>query len=154
MWLGKHKRGDDPRKRPYVMAIMPRDGWTMSERQRHRTDSLDPRELSTEEALDIESDRRRRVVAAFLLGGEARPDRPTLRPWRGVVGGVGLTAAAIVVVGVVAVASATVAAGGSATPTPPPAAAIPSVTSSAAVSVAATPTLRASSGPIPTAGRP
>ncbi|MBJ7597992.1 hypothetical protein [Candidatus Nephthysia bennettiae] len=118
----------------------------MSERERHRTDPLDRRELSTDEALEIESDRRRRVVAAFLLGGEARPDRPSLRPWRGVAGGIGLTAVAIVVVGVVAVASATLAAGGSATPTPTAPAAVPSATPSAGVGAAAT--------PIPTQGHP
>jgi hypothetical protein len=118
----------------------------MSERERHRTDPPDRRELSTDELLDIESDRRRRVVAAFLLGGEARPDGPALRPWRGVAGGIVLTAAAIVVVGVVAAASATLAAGGSATPTPTPAAAVPSVTSSAGAGTAAT--------SIPTKSRP
>jgi len=51
------------------------------------------RELTTDEALEIESDRRRRVVAAFVLGAEARPDRPSLRPWRGFLGGVGLALA-------------------------------------------------------------
>jgi hypothetical protein len=124
----------------------------MAERERHRTDPLNRRELSTEEALDIESDRRRRVVAAFLLGGEARPDRPALRPWRGVAGGIGLTVAAIVVVGVVAVASATLAAGGSVTPRPT-AAAVPSVTPPPGVSVAASAGSRRGSEPSPAQGR-
>jgi hypothetical protein len=127
----------------------------MSERERHRTDPSNRRELCTEEALDIESDRRRRVVAAFLLGGEARPDRPdrsALRPWRGVAGGIGLTVAAIVVVGVVAVASATLAAGGSVTPSPT-AAAVPSVTPPPGVSVAASAGSRRGSEPSPARGR-
>jgi hypothetical protein len=88
---------------------------------------LPDRELTTEEALEVESDRWRRVLAAFLLGLEARPDRPALRPWRGLLGGISLTLGIVLVVGVVGVASATLAAGGTPTPspTPPPAAASP-----------------------------
>jgi hypothetical protein len=85
---------------------------------------LAARELTTEEALEIESDRRRRVVAAFVLGAEARPDRPSLRPWRGFLGGVGLAVAIALVVGVVGVARATLDAG--ATPKATPAQALPS----------------------------
>ena len=66
--------------------------------------STDGPEFTTEEALEIESDRWRRVVAAFLQGTDARPDRAGLRPWRGILGGIGLTAAIVVVVGVVGVA--------------------------------------------------
>jgi hypothetical protein len=80
------------------------------------------RELTTDEALEIESDRRRRVVAAFVLGAEARPDRP--RPWRGFLGGLGLAVAIALVVGVVGVARATLDAG--ATPKATPAQALPS----------------------------
>ncbi len=100
----------------------------MSERESHKTGPSDGREFTTEEALEIESDRWRRVVAAFLHGAEARPDRPALRPWRGVVGGIGLTVAIGVVVGVVGVASATLAASGSARPSPTPAVTVPATT--------------------------
>jgi hypothetical protein len=118
----------------------------MFERDRQRrTDRPEGREFTTDEALEIESDRRRRVVAAFLVGGEAGPDRPALRPWRGVLGGIGLTAAAVIVVGVVAVASATLAAGGSSAGSPAPAHAVPSMT----------PTPHTGSGPnLPTPARP
>ena len=100
----------------------------MSERESHKTGPFDGREFTTEEALEIESDRWRRVVAAFLQGAEARPDRPALRPWRGVFGGIGLTVAIVVVVGVVGVASATLAASGSARPSPTPAVTVPATT--------------------------
>jgi hypothetical protein len=85
--------------------------------------STDGREFTTEEALEIDSDRWRHVVAAFLQGTDARPDRPGLRPWRGILGGIGLTAAIVVVVGVVGVAGATLAAGG-ARPSPTPTVAV------------------------------
>jgi hypothetical protein len=69
---------------------------------------LPARDLTAEEALEIESDHRRRVVAAFVLGAEARLDRPSLRPWRGFLSGIGLALAIVLVVGVVGVARATV----------------------------------------------
>jgi hypothetical protein len=120
----------------------------MSERQSHETEPSDRREFTNEEALEIESDRWRRVVAAFMHGSEVRPDRPALRPWRGVVGGIGLTAAIVIVVGVVGVASATLAASGTARPSPAPSVAAPSPTPSLNVGVAPTPNL-----PSPTALR-
>ena len=73
-------------------------------------DSLPEREFSTEELLAIESDRWRRVLAAFLLGSEARPEQPVLQPWKGLVAGLCLAAAALLVVGVIALASATLSA--------------------------------------------
>jgi hypothetical protein len=117
----------------------------MSERESHKTEPSDRREFSTEETLEIESDRLRRVVGAFLQGANARPDRTALRPWRGVAGGIGLTAAILLVVGVVGVASATLAAGGAARPSPTPA-----VTSSPGVIVAATATPHPGASPTPT----
>jgi hypothetical protein len=111
----------------------------MSARQRRSPGPLPERELSTEEALEIESDRWRRVVAAFLLGSEARPERPLLRPWNGLLGGLGLAVAIAVVVGVVGVAGATLAASNSttkSTPTPAvtvsPSAPAPALTASEA----------------------
>jgi hypothetical protein len=68
--------------------------------------SLPEREFSTDELVAIESDRRRRVLAAFLLGSEARPEEQGLQPWRGVFAGLCLAAAALLVVGVLALASA------------------------------------------------
>ena len=72
-------------------------------------ESLPEREFTTEELLAIESDRWRRVLAAFLLGSDARGEQPVVRPWSGVVAGLGLAAVALLVVGVVALASATLA---------------------------------------------
>ena len=77
--------------------------------------SLPPREFTTEEAVAIESDRWRRVVAAFLIGMQARPEHGALDPWRGLVLAVCVAAAAVLVVGVVALASASLASGGAAT---------------------------------------
>jgi hypothetical protein len=65
------------------------------------------RRFTPEEALEIESDRRRRAAEAFLRGAEARPGRSTLRPWRGLAGGIALTIAIAVVGGMVALISAT-----------------------------------------------
>ena len=153
MWLEKLSAETAVKGPPYLTAIMPRDGLTMSERQSHHAEPPGRREFSTEEALEIGSDRWRRVVAAFLLGAEARPHRPALRPWRGLLGGVGLTAAIVLVVGVVGVASATLAAGGAARPGPAPAVAVPSLTPSPVVSVAATPANHPGYGPTPSPNR-
>jgi hypothetical protein len=99
----------------------------MSEREPRESSRLPNRELTTDEALEVESARWRRVVAAFLLGLEARPDRPALGPWRGLLGGIGLVLGIVLVVGVVGVASATLAASGAPkpSPTPPPGVASP-----------------------------
>jgi hypothetical protein len=106
---------------------MPRDTPTLSERGPRESSRLPNRELTTEETLEVESDRWRRVVAAFLLGLEARPDRPGLRPWRGLLGGIGIALGIVLVVGVIGVATATLAASGAPkpSPTPPPAIASP-----------------------------
>jgi hypothetical protein len=94
----------------------------MSEREPRESSRLPNRELTTDEALEIESDRWRRVVAAFLLGLEARPDRPVLLPWRGLLSGIGLTLGIVLIVGVVGVAGATLAAGQTPKASPTPAA--------------------------------
>jgi hypothetical protein len=91
------------------------------------SDSLPARDLTAEEALEIESDHRRRVLAAFVLGAEARLDRPSLRPWRGFLSGIGLALAILLVVGVVGVARATVDAGAAPKATPAQAAPSPRV---------------------------
>ena len=64
------------------------------------------REFTAEEALEIESDRWRRVAAAFLLGMEARTEQRVPEPWGGLVGGLCLAAAVALVVGVISLASA------------------------------------------------
>jgi hypothetical protein len=100
----------------------------MSEQERKSPGPLPERELSTEEAMEIESDRWRRVVAAFLLGSEARPERGVLRPWSGLLGGLGLAVAIAVLVGVIGVAGATLAANDNVPKsTPTPAVTIPSL---------------------------
>ena len=129
--LEKDKAETTAQDAPYLTAIMPRGGLRMSERESHKSEPSGGREFSTEEALEIESDRWRRVVAAFLQGADARAGRPSLRPWRGVVGGIGLTVGIGVVVGVVGVASATLAASGIAKPSPTPAVTVPASTPTA-----------------------
>jgi hypothetical protein len=107
----------------------------MSERESPNAAPAGGRQFTAEETLEIESDRWRRVVAAFLLGAEARPDRAVLRPWHGLVGGIGLTAAIVVLVGVIGVASATLAANSAARPTPTASATVPSPTPSLGTTV-------------------
>jgi hypothetical protein len=102
------------------VTIVATDRLTMAESFRHATGERRPsRRLTLQETLEIESDRRRRVTEAFLQGAEARLDRPSLRPWRGLAGGVALTVAIIVVVGVVGVARATLAANTASAPSRP-----------------------------------
>jgi hypothetical protein len=124
----------------------------MSERDRKSPGPLPDRELSTEEAMEIESDRWRRVVAAFLLGSEARPERGVLQPWSGLLGGLGLAVAIAVLVGVVGVADATLAASNNAPKsTPGPTVTVPSVPPAPAVGPSSVPAAGAS---LPTAFAP
>ncbi|MDQ6773788.1 MAG: hypothetical protein M3024_12505 [Candidatus Dormibacteraeota bacterium] len=76
----------------------------------------DRRPLSPEDALAVAADRRRRIVAAFRLGSEARPERPGLRFGRGLAAGVALALAAALIVGVAGVVRGSLAAAG--TPAP------------------------------------
>jgi hypothetical protein len=121
----------------------------MSQRERKFPGPLPDRELSTEEALEIESDRWRRVVAAFLLGSEARPERAVLRPWSGLLGGLGLAVAIIVLVGVIGVAGATLAGSNNAPkPTPTPTVTVPSLTPAPAVGSSSAPPRATAAAPV------
>jgi hypothetical protein len=121
----------------------------MSQRERKSPGRLPDRELSTEEALEIESDRWRRVVAAFLLGSEARPERGVLRPWGGLLGGLGLAVAIVVLVGVIGVAGATLAASNNAPKsTPTPTVTVPSLTPAPAVGSSSAPPRPTASAPV------
>ena len=64
------------------------------------------REFTADEALEIESDRWRRVAAAFLLGMEARAEQRVPEPWGALVAGLCLAAAVALVVGVIGLARA------------------------------------------------
>jgi hypothetical protein len=121
----------------------------MSGRERKSPGPLPERELSTEEALEIESDRWRRVVAAFLLGSEARPWQRELRPWSGLLGGLGLALAIIVLVGVIGVAGATMAASNTAPKsTPAPTVTAPSPTPAPAIGRSSVPALPTAFPPV------
>jgi hypothetical protein len=58
-------------------------------------------ELTPEDQLEVQADRRRRVAAAFRLGSEARPGTPS-PSWVGpLAAGVGLTIAIALAVGII-----------------------------------------------------
>jgi hypothetical protein len=56
---------------------------------------------SLDEQLEVERDRRRRVVAALLQGAEARPATTPPGPWGPLVAGLALAMFVVLVVGVV-----------------------------------------------------
>lgn len=55
---------------------------------------------SLDEQLEVERDRRRRVVAALLQGAEARPATTPPRPWGPLIAGLALAMFVVLVVGV------------------------------------------------------
>jgi len=60
-----------------------------------------PDRRTLEEQLEIERDRRRRVVAALLSGAEARPATVPPSPWGPLAAGLTIAVAAVLVVAVV-----------------------------------------------------
>jgi hypothetical protein len=73
-------------------------------------------ELTPEEMLEVESDRRRRVTAAFRLGSEASPGT-TGPSWIGPIAiGLAVALAIALVMGVIALAQSSAAGGASKSP--------------------------------------
>lgn len=54
---------------------------------------------SLDEQLEIERDRRRRVVSALVYGAEARPQTTTPNPWAPMLAGFVIVVAVVLIVG-------------------------------------------------------
>ncbi|HVH63439.1 MAG TPA: hypothetical protein VNA65_07555 [Candidatus Dormibacteraeota bacterium] len=72
-------------------------------------------ELTPEERLEVESDRRRRVAAAFRLGSEATPGTKSPAWWGPLLAGLAIALVIALILGVVALARVT---SSSSSPTP------------------------------------
>lgn len=73
-------------------------------------------ELTPEERLEVESDRQRRVTAAFRLGTEATPGTASPAWWGPLLAGLAIALVIALILGVVALARATNTGGAPATP--------------------------------------
>ena len=63
-------------------------------------------DLSPEDELEIQSDRRRRVTAAFRMGSEAGPGTPGMSWWGPLAAGIAIALAIAVAIGVITLARA------------------------------------------------